>query len=120
MYNIELYNERHNYKAGESIEGTVEWRRDEEVESIEVRLFWFTKGKGTQDVGMVDKISFDNCGFNGRREFSFEAPTGPYSFSGRLISLVWGIEMVVQPGGECERVEIVVSGTGEEVILGQS
>ena len=54
MYNIELYNERHNYKAGESIEGTVEWRRDEEVESIEVRLFWFTKGKGTQDVGMVE------------------------------------------------------------------
>ena len=119
MNKIELYNEKVNYKAGERIEGEVEWQREEEVRSIEVRLFWFTKGKGTQDVGVVDTINFDNCSLNGRREFSFEAPAGPYSFSGKLISLVWGIEMVVQPGGECERVEIVISGTGEEIILGK-
>ena len=120
MNKIELYGENVNYKAGDTIDGMVEWRKDEEVESVEVRLFWFTKGKGTEDIGIAETVNFENCGLIGKEKFSFKAPAGPYSFSGKLISLVWAIETVAEPGGECERVEIVISGTGEEVMLSKS
>jgi hypothetical protein len=51
------------------------------------------------------------------REFQIVLPDGPYSFSGKLISLVWCLELVVEPGSLCERKEIVISGSGTEVDL---
>ena len=117
---IELEGGKLNYTAGEEIRGLVEWETDEDIKGVEVRLFWYTKGKGTQDVGIAETVNFENCGFIGKEKFSFKGPAGPYSFSGKLISLLWAIEMVAAPGGECERVEIIISGTGEEVILSKS
>ena len=117
---IELEDGKLNYKAGEEIRGWVEWETDEDIKGVEVRLFWYTKGKGTEDIGIAETAKFENCGLIGEENFSFKAPVEPYSFSGKLISLVWAIETVAEPGGECERVEIVISGTGEEVMLSKS
>jgi hypothetical protein len=53
----------------------------------------------------------------GEQRVSLRAPSGPYSFSGRLISLLWALEAVAEPGGEVARREIVLSPSGEEVRL---
>jgi hypothetical protein len=65
---------------------------------IEVRLFWYTQGKGTRDVEVVDSLRVDNPEPSGHTRFSFQLPAGPYSFSGRLITLDWAIEAVALPG----------------------
>ncbi len=56
-------------------------------------------------------------GSRGERDFSFELPLGPYSFSGSLITLAWALELVAIPSSEIERVEFVVAPTPVELRL---
>jgi len=105
------------FKPGELIEGRASWFLDEEAEAIEVRLFWYTSGKGTQDVGIVHTLRIDRPETSGHRDFSFPVPEGPYSFSGKLITLAWAMELVVLPTGETERFDLVIGPRPVEVML---
>ena len=116
---IDLNGGDRGYKAGETISGRVTWQVDEAPESAEVRLFWYTSGKGTQDVETVGSVILQTPQMNDDRTFSFTLPRQPYSFSGKLISLVWALELIVEPGS-VERKEFVMSATGVEVVLGES
>jgi hypothetical protein len=115
---IELAGGRTGYRSGEPLSGRVSWRVGDQPKSAELRLFWYTSGKGTQDVGLVDTTTFASPRMDDHRDFTFALPREPYSFSGTLISLIWAIELIVEPGGHVERQEIVLSSTGEEVVLG--
>ena len=115
---IELAGGRTGYRSGEPLSGRVSWRAGDQPKSAELRLFWYTSGKGTQDVGLVDTMTFASPRMDDHRDFTFALPREPYSFSGTLISLIWAIELIVEPGGHVERQEIVLSSTGEEVVLG--
>ena len=116
---IDLSGGERGYKSGEVISGRVTWQVDEAPESAEVRLFWYTSGKGTQDVETVGSVILQTPQMNDDRTFSFTLPRQPYSFSGKLISLVWALELIVEPGS-VERKEFVMSATGVEVVLGES
>ena len=116
---IELAGGRTAYRPGEPLSGRVAWRIDDEPKSAELRLFWYTSGKGTQDVGVVNTMTFASPRMDDHRDFTFPLPREPYSFSGKLISLIWAIELIVEPGGHVERQEIVLSATGEEVVLSE-
>ncbi len=105
------------FKPGETITGTVFWQLDEEAEAVEVRLFWFTEGKGTRDVEVVASRHLAQPGPSGTRPFELEVPRGPYSFSGRLITLSWAVEMVVLPSGETERLDLLIGPQPVEVDL---
>ena len=105
------------FKPGEELEGTVFWQLDEEADAVDVRLFWYTEGKGTQDVEVVANRHMAQPGLSGTRPFEFEIPRGPYSFSGKLITLSWAIELVVLPSGETERFDLVVGPQPVEVDL---
>ena len=105
------------YVPGERIEGTVSWESSEPLESAEVCLFYYTEGKGTQDVEIVERMAMNGILQAGSREFAFDLPNGPFSFSGRLVSLSWALELVLQPGNHTERLEIVLSPTGREIDL---
>jgi hypothetical protein len=52
-----------------------------------------------------------------RRSFSLQLPEGPYSFSGKLISLAWALELVAEPGSRASRIEITVSPTRREILI---
>jgi hypothetical protein len=65
----------------------------------------------------VETLSFANPAAEDRRSFQIRAPKGPYSFSGKLISLIWALEIVVQPSEESGRTLITISPTGEEILL---
>jgi hypothetical protein len=119
------------FRPGDEIAGTVRWRLDQPPRSLELRLFWYTQGKGDQDVGVVASLSLAEPGLEGRserpseglsegsRSFEFRLPAGPYSFSGHLISLLWALEAVAETAGhtQAERREIVVSPTGREILI---
>jgi hypothetical protein len=82
-----------------------------------VRLYWRTQGKGTVDLEIVRSVKFQGVGQSDRRPFAIELPPGPYSVSGKLISILWGVELVAEPKGDSDNVEILISPTGEELRL---
>jgi hypothetical protein len=116
---IDISGGRRAYKPGETISGRVSWQVDEAPQSAELRLFWYTSGKGTQDVENVDSVVFQTPQTNDGRAFSLTLPRQPYSFSGKLISLLWALELIVEPGSNVERQELVMSASGVEVVLGE-
>jgi len=114
---IELDGGRTGFRPGELLTGSVAWRLERPAKDLEVRLFWFTQGKGTQDVRVTAIRRVDVIGLQGRGGFRFKLPDSPYSFSAKLISLAWAIEAVAQPGERSARVEIVIAPEGKEVRL---
>jgi len=114
---LELADSKLKYRPGEALEGVAFWELDAAPRSVEVRLFWRTQGKGTVDVEVVQALPFTGVGARDRRPFRFLLPRGPYSVSGSLVSVVWGVEVVAEPGGDASSTEITLSSTGEEVRL---
>lgn len=108
------------FKPGETIRGRVTWQVDEPPQSAEVRLFWYTSGKGTQDVENVGSVALQTPQPNDDRTFSLTLPRQPFSCSGKLVSIVWALELIVEPGSNVERLQFVLSPTGSEVVLGES
>ncbi len=114
---IEIQNGANAFLPGETVEGTVSWRLGQPAQTVELRLFWYTQGKGDQDVGVVSTVPFGNPEIQDRRPFRVTLPDGPFSFSGKLISLSWALELVVEPGSRAARTEITVSPTRMEILL---
>lgn len=105
------------FAPGEVVEGTASWQLETPARSVELRLFWYTEGKGDQDVGVVATVPFPEPALEDRRGFQISLPAGPYSFSGKLISLLWALEVVAEPGPRAGRLEITVSPTRREILL---
>lgn len=114
---LALRENRTAFQPGEEIGGAVGWKLEKAPQSAEVRLFWRTEGKGTQDVTLVDTVVLESPGQEEARPFQFVAPESPYSFSGRLVSLIWSLELVLQPGSESTRLDIVIAPHGREIQL---
>jgi hypothetical protein len=104
------------YRPGGTIEGTVSWSFDKPPRSVELRLFWYTRGFGTEDAEVVEKQSFDGEQEQGRHSFALRLPAGPYSFHGTLITLVWALELV-GPHATLARTEFSMGPEGRPVEL---
>lgn len=115
MIQVETRDGVTSFRPGDEVAGRAWWQLDRQPDEIVARLFWYTRGKGTQDVIVVQEETFPAPGGQDQRKFSFRLPEGPFSFSGHLISLIWAVEVVVQPGDESGRVEFTVSPTGDEI-----
>jgi hypothetical protein len=114
---IEVDGGRRWFLPGETLSGRAVWRLEDDTEAVELRLFWYTSGKGTEDVAIIDSVRTDAAGTAGERGFSFRLPDGPYSFSGSLITLTWALELLTLPHGATERIEFVMAPTPVEVRL---
>jgi hypothetical protein len=114
---LELADGKTKYLPGETIEGVAFWELATTPEFLEVRLYWRTQGKGTVDLEIVRNMKFTQVGLQDRRPFRLDVPAAPYSVSGKLISIVWGVELVSEPEGEAANIDVVISPTGEEVRL---
>jgi hypothetical protein len=114
---LELADGKTKFRPGETVEGVAFWELPERPTAIEVRLYWTTQGKGTVDVEVVQSARFDGVAAQDRRPFRLTLPPSPYSVSGILVSIVWGIELVTEPKGENASAALTVSPTGEEIKL---
>ena len=83
------------FTPGDTISGKIIWTDPGEGRSLSLRLFWFTEGKGTQDIEVVHELSWPAS--QGNASFSIDLPNEPYSFSGTLVSISWAIEAVLLP-----------------------
>lgn len=108
---------RTEFRPGETLRVTVLWAQGAPPETLEARLFWYTRGKGTDDVGVVETRSIEGADAAGERALVFTLPGQPWSFSGKLISLLWAVELVAEPGGRVARAEFTLSPDGREILL---
>jgi hypothetical protein len=115
---ITLDGDQTAYAPRATIRGKMHWNLDRDLRYLELSLFWYTAGKGTRDVGVIEAQRFDDLSLSGTRLFSFTLPDKPYSFSGKLISLLWALELTTSPDFGTVRQEITVSPTGREILLG--
>jgi hypothetical protein len=104
-----------NRKPKEILDVVGEWALDTAPSAVEARLFWYTRGKGTEDVGIVARERIESPMARGDHRFRFHLPEAPYSFSGRLISLLWAVELVADD--EVARWEFRLTPDGEEILL---
>ena len=117
MLRIVTRDGRTEFRPGERLEGEASWELDRDPRSIELRLFWVTRGQANTDVGDPVVQAFENPMLVDRRKFSFTMPGEPYSFDSRYVTLVWALELVAEPGSLVERVELTMSPTGRRVEL---
>lgn len=108
------------YLPGEEIEGLASWRSERAPAALELRLFWFTKGKGVEDLEIVQTVPFEAPLGSERRPFKLRLPDEPYSFMGKLVSLSWALELVGLPSDrDAARVDIIVAPERRPLILGE-
>lgn len=116
---IDVQVSKSRLSPGESISGKVAWQDLSGAKELEVRLIWFTQGKGTRDYQVVQQKNLPAAGESGACKFQFTAPSWPHSFSGQYISLRWAIEVVHLPSEEATQVDLIIGPDGEETILPQ-
>lgn len=112
-----LRDQRSQFRPGEMLEGAVLWEGAEKPNVAEVRLLWFTRGKGTEDGAVVATETFSDPQAGDTRQFSFRLPEAPYSFNGKLIALTWAVEVFINPGKHFSRVTFTMGPGGHEVKL---
>jgi hypothetical protein len=103
------------------VTGTADWSFPTTPLGVAVRLRWRTEGKSwPEDSGVAGIERFDDLLAVDRRAFQFTLPVMPYSFSGKMLSIVWRVELVVRHRRfRGEKVEVVwnitMSPTGDAI-----
>ena len=104
------------FTPGDTISGEVHWTNVSGASAVAFRLFWYTSGRGTQDVMVHEELQWPIS--KGSAQFSLVLPHEPYSFSGTLVSLTWAIEAVILPDEtSTARHEFHLTPDGKELIL---
>ncbi|MDX2108319.1 MAG: hypothetical protein SFY67_18140 [Candidatus Melainabacteria bacterium] len=118
MLEIVLKDDKKRFLPFEVIEGKIKYDLSRPSKEITVDLVWTTMGKGTIDNYRADSSVISTMGSNrGEGNFRLNAPAGPYSFSGKLISIIWMISCGTENDKEIAEIEIVISPVGREVVV---
>ena len=112
---IEVNNDQKEFEPGQTLSGKVIWDVDKDPQCVSLNLFWSTDGKGSEDVEVVDSLDIDSFSRSGEKDFQFELPSEPYSFSGKLISICWALEAFVKKGSDKDSYELIIGPGGKEV-----
>lgn len=99
-------------EPGGTISGRVTWPGA--GSTLVVALGWVTRGKGDKDTDEVTATTIPVAGQTEAR-FTLTAPFQPFTFSGKLISIVYYVTAKVGIGEA--KVEIVIAPGGKEVVL---
>lgn len=106
---------RDHYFPGETIRGEVLWDLSKDTEEVTLSLGWWTSGAGTKDESIFDFTSWTTPPRIGKETFAFTLPPGPFSFSGRLISLEWALELTAKKLDGRSVQTFILSPTGQEL-----
>ncbi len=89
------------YRPGDSIRGRVTLFTDSNVKCKHffIRLGWHTEGRGSRYEEKIEELDVFQGELQGALpstyDFSFVLPRQPWSYEGHYISVVWGIDFVV-------------------------
>jgi hypothetical protein len=115
MLKIETLDNQTAFAPGEPIEGVVSWQLDRSPDGLQVNLVWYTSGRGTRNHEVVQMLRIDDPAPADVRSFSFTAPYGPSSASGRMVSIAWCIELVARRRRTAARLDLVIGPDRREV-----
>jgi|GEM_PF-1035624 len=104
-------------RPGESVAGEFLWDLESKPKSVNLSLGWWTSGRGDRDEAVIASETWDDPSTIGKETFSFSLPPSVIpSFSGKLISVQWGLQLSVK-GIRLEDVieELVVSPLMREI-----
>ncbi|MFO1489794.1 MAG: hypothetical protein U1F77_07720 [Kiritimatiellia bacterium] len=113
---IELENGRTAFRPGETIRGFAAWRIDRSLRRVVLHLSWRTEGVGTRNTDLAGQIVVDDPPSTGKHDFEITAPPMPHSYSGRLLSILWTLDLFTEPDTESHSVDLVISPTGEPLV----
>jgi hypothetical protein len=116
-FHIEIADKKTGFAPGETIDGAVSWQLDATPRQVFLWLFWFTKGKGAEDMEVVSEILFDDPHVMETLLFTMTLPQNPYSFNGKLVSPVWALELGADGSDAAYRQEIVIAPFGQPIDL---
>jgi hypothetical protein len=116
-FQSQLVSKKTHFDCGEEVQIALTWEFEVPQSHFEIRFVWSTHGKGDQDLQVVKKLKILAPGTSGQELVTTKLPSSPYSFSGKLISLVWGIEVIAFPSRENVRFDIVIGPNAQEVSL---
>ena len=105
------------YHPGEEIAGKVAWSDMAGTDRFEIRLIWYTTGRGDRDAQYVAAKTVGTSSNEGQSDFSFTAPHRPNSFSGKLIAIQWGIEVIAFPQREAAQALLAIEPTSGPIVL---
>ena len=78
-------------------------------------MFWFTRGKGIEDAGVVEHLTLEQPLVQETRSFHFHLPPAPFSCVGSLVSVIWALELIAYPEKSVARKEIEI-GPGRKAV----
>jgi len=105
------------FLPGDPVSGKILWALDRPPGKIFLSLGWWTEGRGSKDAKVEAELEWETSAVAGEEAFTFTLPDTPYSFSGHLVSLKWGLELTAAKGADKQVQEIVVSPHGVPVEL---
>ena len=114
--NVAIKIQRRDLRPHETVTGSVEWLLEKEPRDLELRLCWFTRGRGTEESRTIEVLSLGDT-LHGERSFSFHLPAEPWSTNGTLIQIAWALEVVAKKTGSLAVAEFVVSPQRREIEL---
>ncbi|WP_035609023.1 hypothetical protein [Haloferula sp. BvORR071] len=106
------------FRPGETIKGQVSWQLDKPPQDLELRLFWHTRGRGTEEAETVGSRGLGTA-LQGSSEFSFTLPASPWSVDGQLVSICWALELVDKKAGGLALAEFTMAPGGKPLVLGK-
>ena len=108
--------ERRDLRPHETVTGRVAWDFEKEPRNLELRLCWFTRGRGTEEARTVEVLPLGDT-LRGERAFSFRLPAEPWSVNGTLVQIMWALEVVAKKTGSLGVEEFVVAPQRSEITL---
>lgn len=99
---------KYAYLPGEIIRGSILWALDKSPETVRLSFGWWTEGRGSEDSYVVNELEWNTHDTAGNETFEFTVPEAPYSFSGHLITLKWGLELSVKKGRDSSLQDITI------------
>lgn len=113
MIEVEIDASRTAFEPGDTVTGSASWDLPGPPSSLDVCLVWIAKGAGaTQQDGVAARVPIEGAGSRDTRTFALLAPDGPYSYTGKLLTISWAVELQAEPGGRSARTELVIAPGG--------
>ncbi len=114
---LQLSDETTAYRPGDVVRGTLRWSAEESPRLLAAQLVWWTEGKGNRDAAVGTRQEWEYPQAEGEYSFELTAPAGPLTYHGRLISILWAVEVVAEKPEGSARTEVTMSPTGEPITL---
>lgn len=75
------------------MDGSASWNLVGPPAWLEIRLAWHTEGKGTKEVLVVGRERFRGVSAQDQRTFALSLPEMPYTYHGRIVSILWSVDV---------------------------